>query len=613
MRIVKGLPQLEFTTPFTNLREMLDVSVQKYPGVPAYIFHEKEADGEKTVSKDYEQLRDDINSFAAAMLSTGKIKLDQQQKEHIAVIGANSYPWVVVHNATVFGLGIGVPLDKQLADHEVSRLCRRGKVTVFAFDYAQRDTAYLVAKENPQIHTYVLLDKPEKFDEVSDRIDHLQSFDYLLASGRHLTEKKQKFSSLPIDNHAMTAIYFTSGTTDLSKGVMLSQHNLVSNVKQGVRTIPLQVGWRALSVLPLHHTFENTVGMYCFWATGISICINENLRTLARNLKGWKINIILTVPLMVSTLYRQIMKNIENQGKAGKLRLGLKLTGFLGKLGIDIRRKVFKDIHAALGGELSMVVSGAAALASEHQQFFEDIGIVCLSGYGLTETSPILAACTPTMNVMGSVGRPMCDVTLAIDSDGPADSKETAGEILARGDNVMLGYYENEEATGEVMTEDGWFRTGDVGYFDRNDCLHITGRAKSMIVLANGKNVFPEELEMFFSELSGVKNIMIWGEPTERGAIDLAARFQVDPEALPEGIGTDDSAISNWLALEIHRINQRMTEYKKVKYFIWDESDPVLTTTLKIKRNDELRRIRQELQRQNVLLREVSGKRISLG
>lgn len=259
-----------------------------------------------------------------------------------------------------------------------------------------------------------------------------------------------------------------------------------------------------------------------------------------------------------------------------------------------------------------MVVSGAAALAAEHQQFFENIGIVCLSGYGLTETSPILSACTPTMNVMGSVGRPMCDVTLAIDSNGPADSKETAGEILARGDNIMLGYYENEEATREVMTDDGWFRTGDVGYFDHNDCLHITGRAKSMIVLANGKNVFPEELEMFFSDLAGVKNIMIWGEPTERGAIDLAARFQVDLEALPEGIGTDDPSISNWLALEIHRINQRMTEYKKVKYFIWDESDPVLTTTLKIKRNDELYRIHQELRRQNVLLREVSGKRISL-
>ena len=311
MRIVKGLQQVDFATPFTNLREMLDVSVQKYPGIPAYIFHEKETDGEKTVTKDYEQLRDDINSFAAAMISAGKIKLEQQQKEHIAVIGANSYPWVIVHNATVFGLGLvflwinswQIMRSADYAKEERSQFCLRLCSTRYSISGCQGKSA----------DTYLYFaGQAEKFDEVSDRIDHLQSFDYLLASGRHLTEKKQEFRSLPIDNQAMTAIYFTSGTTALSKGVMLSQHNLVSNVKQGIKTIPLQIGWRALSVLPLHHTFENTVGMYCFWATGVSICINENLRTLARNLKGWNINIILTVPLMISTLYRQIMKNIEN-------------------------------------------------------------------------------------------------------------------------------------------------------------------------------------------------------------------------------------------------------------------------------------------------------------
>lgn len=610
MRTVHGLPQIEFATPFDNLREMLDVSIQKYPGVSAYIFHEMGNGEVKTVTKDYLQLKDDINSFAAGLISQGKVKIDGSGKEHIAVIGANSYPWVIVHNAALLGLGISVPLDKQLADHEVARLCQRGKVTVFAFDYAHLDTALKVEKENPQIHTYVLLDSEDKFDEAKKDLSKLLSLGNLIKTGQPMLDQKKEFMSLPIDNKVMAAIYYTSGTTSQSKGVMLSQHNIVSNIKQAVRTIPLDIGKRALSVLPLHHTFEGTVGMYCFWATGISICINENLRTLTNNMKEWGIAMILTVPLMLITMHRQIIKNIEQKGKLKTFEFGLKLTRFLNKFGIDIRRKVFKDIHAALGGKLDMVVSGAAALPAEQHQFFTDIGITCLAGYGLTETSPILSACTPTLNVMGSVGRPLADVTLAIDSQGAADSEESSGEILAKGENVMLGYYENEEATREVFTEDGWFKTGDIGYFDDQDCLHITGRAKSVIVLSNGKNVFPEEVELFFNQIPGVKNVMIWGELTERGAIDLSARFQIDKEALPENVGTEDIDINIWLEDEVERINHEMTEYKKIKHFIWDESDPIMTTTLKIKRNEELQRIHNELTKRDLALRDASGKRL---
>jgi long-chain acyl-CoA synthetase len=214
---------------------------------------------------------------------------------------------------------------------------------------------------------------------------------------------------------------------------------------------------------------------------------------------------------------------------------------------------------------------------------------------------------------MGSVGRPLADVTLAIDSPGAADSEESAGEILAKGENVMLGYYQNEGATREVFTKDGWFKTGDIGYFDKQDCLHITGRAKSVIVLSNGKNVFPEEVEVFFNQIPGVKNVMIWGEPTERGAIDLSARFQIDKEALPDSVGIKDEEMNDWLEDEVEKINREMTEYKKVKYFIWDESEPIMTTTLKIKRNEELQRIHKELAKLNLVVRDVSGKRILFG
>ncbi len=612
MKIVKGLQQIEFETPYLNLRELLDSSIKKYPDIPAYIFHAKEGEKEITVEKSYAEFKEDINSFAAALIARRQSKKQADKVDHLAVIGANSYPWAVAHNAAIFGLGIAVPLDKQLADHEVARLCQRGKVTIFAFDYAHKETALLVAKENPQIHSFILLDRPDKLEELHDEIIGLYSYDTLISMGESLVELKKEFSLLPIKEKEMAAIFFTSGTTDQSKGVMLSQHNIVSNIKQGVRTIPLIAGERALSVLPLHHTFENTVGMYCFWATGITICINENLRTLSKNMKEWEISIILTVPLMLITMHRQIVKNIEHQGKMKTFEFGLKLTGFLSKLGLDIRRKIFKDILSALGGKLHMVVSGAAALPPEQHQFFRDIGILCLSGYGLTETSPILSACTPKLNPIGSVGRPLCDVTLAIDPAVAGESEDSAGEILAKGENVMLGYYENEEATKEVFTEDGWFKTGDIGYFDQQDCLRITGRAKSVIILSNGKNVFPEEIEVLFTDIAAVKNIMVWGELTERGAVDLVARFQVDKEMLADNISRDDFAISNWLAAEVLRINSKMTEYKKIKNFIWDESDPIMTTTLKIKRNEELKRIHQVVEQQNTTLRSLYGKRLNL-
>ena len=234
MRTVHGLPQIEFVTPFENLREMLDVSIDKYPGIRAYIFHEIKEGKENTVTKDYLQLKDDINSFAAGLISQGKVKIDGFGREHIAVIGTNSYPWVIAHNAALFGLGISVPLDKQLADHEVARLCQRGKVTVFAFDYAHLETALMVEKGNPQVHTFILLDRQDKLDEIKQDLPEIQGFGDLLTAGQPMQDLKNKFISLPIDNKEMAAIYYTSGTTAQSKGVMLSQHNIVSNIKQAV-------------------------------------------------------------------------------------------------------------------------------------------------------------------------------------------------------------------------------------------------------------------------------------------------------------------------------------------------------------------------------------------
>lgn len=615
MKTITGKRQIEREGSFTNLRDILDLAVERYADYPAYIFRSDRKDEQDlSITKTYTELRDDINAFSAALIERGILNPFEGEREHISVIGANSYPWVVTYNAVLFGLGVGVPLDKQLSEPEVISLCQRGKVNVFAFDYAHRNLVSPVADGNPQIHHFILMDREDKADELKEEFPDLLVFSELVREGHSLPqEKRDRFRALPIDEKRMMAIYFTSGTTSQSKGVMLSHHNITQNVHQGMGTVPLPIGIRTLSVLPLHHTFEATVGMHCLWALGITICINDSLRNLVKNLKEWNVFMMLTVPLMLSTVQRQILKGIRQKGKEKSFNFAVKLSRFLMKLGIDARRKLFSSIYDTLGHNLTWLVSGAAALSPELHQFFKDIGIDCLSGYGLTETSPMIAACIPQINNAGSVGPIMHKVTVAIDSKSGGNSADTAGEILVKGENVMLGYYENEEATAECFTEDGWFKTGDIGYIGKDDCLYITGRAKSVIVLSNGKNAFPEELESMFSEVQGVKSLMIWGEPTERGGVDLCARFEIDRENVPSGVeGRSDEAISAWLAKEVERVNEKMTEYKKIKLFVWDDSTPIMTTTMKIKRNPELDRIHARLKATGQSMRDVDGKRLLL-
>lgn len=610
-----GKETVNVPIPYKNLRELLEFAGEFHLDVPAYIFRAGKGKArDANIEKNYLEFKEDIDHFATGLLDKGIVTIQEhfEEKEHIAIIGANSYPWLIVHNAVLFGLGVSVPLDKQLADDEVSHLCLRGSVTVFAFDYTHKDAALATAKENPNIHTFILIDQIEKYEALRAELPNLLHIENIIEDGKKSTSGNlEKYKNYEIKNEEAAAIYYTSGTTNNSKGVMLSQKNIISNVYSGVKNIPIPKGIRTLSVLPIHHTFEATVGMYCLWAIGVTICINDNLRNFSKNLKDWKIGMILGVPLIFSRLQKQVLKTIEKSGKSKSFNFGRKISKFLMKLGIDRRRKLFSAVIDGLGGHLQFLVSGAAALSHDTHKFFDDVGITILPGYGLTETSPMLAACVPGANPVGSVGKPLYNNTVAIDSPDGGNSPETAGEIFAKGDNIMLGYYNNEEATKEAFTEDGWFKTGDIGYFSKDHTLYITGRAKSLIVLNNGKKVFPEEIELQYSEISGIKNVMIWAETNERGSLDLSARFQVDKEALPEELTqADDDAISNWLDNQVNASNQKMTEYKKIRYFIWNEEDPIMTTTMKVKRKPEVERIQAFLQAQGKTIRELSGKRV---
>jgi long-chain acyl-CoA synthetase len=329
------------------------------------------------------------------------------------------------------------------------------------------------------------------------------------------------------------------------------------------------------------------------------------LRYISKNLAEWKINNLLAVPLLFENIYNKVHEVLEATGKKGLVETMVKVSRVSLKLGIDLRRKIFKQILAGFGGELTLAVSGAAAIDPKIVQAFTDWGVKFYQGYGLTETAPVLSVCNEFVNVIGSIGNPIAEVELGIDTEDPKPG--TIGEILARGQNVMMGYYKNEEATREVMMEDGWFRTGDMGYLDDKGCIHITGRIKSMIVLTNGKKCFPEEIEALVNQIPGVKESVVWGEQSSRDAVDIVASILIDQEKIKKASeSVDDVQIAAWLQKKIKEVNTQMPSYKSIKYFVITEKDFIKTTTLKVKRPAVIKNVQDCMARNQLTMRSAN-------
>lgn len=586
---------------FQTLRDLLKYSAAQYQDMPAYRYH-SEPDGPEII-KTYNQFVQDIDFLGTALTDLGLTG------KHIVVIGDNSYEWAVAHNAVVNGVGVSVPLDRQLPEQEVVSLAERGKAAAFIYGARHHDIAKAVAVKNADIKYFICMKDNVIDDGLRQADPRFVSLSELMANGKSSLEGgNRNYIDNEIDPSVMCSLLFTSGTTAMSKGVMLNHLNITHNIHCAISTIHIEKGENALSVLPLHHTFENTVGMYMMLAMGSCICFTDGLRYFSQNLKEWKINILLAVPLLFENIYKQVQKTLEKTGKLKLVNAMRKISNFLRKFGIDLRGKLFHQIIDAVGGGLHLCVSGAAAIDKEIVSFFNDIGIDFLSGYGLTETSPVISACNQFVNVYGSVGNPLATIEAAIDTD--EEQPGAIGEILTRSESVMMGYYENPEATDEVMSEDGWFRTGDIGYLDKKGCIHITGRKKSMIVLTNGKKAFPEEIEYLVNRIAGVKDSLVWGNDSTRDTIDICARIMIEKEMLPESITREDKEVSNYLAEQLKQINQEMPQYKAIKYFIWNEQDMIKTTTLKIKRPAESARIVKELEKRQLNMRQANGQRM---
>lgn len=576
MQTFKGIERFTDRVRLPDLKKHLQYAAEKFGDQDAYLFR-RVPKGE-VQSRSYRRLLTDVEALGTQLLAMGL------GKSHIVIVGANSYEWVVAHHAVVGGVGISVPLDRQLPDTEVVNLTRRGQAAAFIFHPRHLPAAEAVARELSGVRHFICMD-PERLEAPMPDDPRFVGMDVLIEQGHALIAAGDRsFVDAKIDPEEMCSLLFTSGTTANSKGVMLNHRNICANVYSSVRVLEIGRGDRYLSILPLHHTFENTVGVYIMTYYGATICFTDGLRYLTDNLKEWKINVMLGVPLLFENIYRQIRKNLEKSGKENLVKHMLRVTGLLRKVGIDIRRKVFHQIHEALGGNINLCVSGAAALDEEVVRFFDGIGIDFFCGYGLTETSPVACCGNRFVNAFGSVGQPIPDVEIAIDTEESEPGAQAFGEILIKGPNVMLGYYQNPEDTAEVLQPDGWFRSGDIGYLDKKGCVHITGRMKSMIVLTNGKKAFPEEIEFLLDHIPGVKESIVWGDQSARETVDICAKLVLSREDLPSEAGTSDEEIADWVSARIREVNQKMPAYKAIKYFLLTEEELVKTTTLKIRR-----------------------------
>ena len=437
-------------------------------------------------------------------------------------------------------------------------------------------------KKNTNLRYFISMDLEENTNGIYSQKALIEKGKKLLAEGN------TKFLDAKIYPDNMGIMLFTSGTTAMSKAVMLSHKNIVSNIMDIIQRFDINENDRLLSFLPLHHVLECTAGFLYPISVGACICFSEGVKHMADNIKEFEITAMISVPAVFEVIYRKVMKAIEKKGKAETVRKGVKISQALLKVGIDVRKKIFKEIHANFGGKLRIALAGGAALDPETQKGFNDLGIVLLQGYGLTESAPVIATETPKYRRIGSVGQKLPNIEVKIENP----DEEGVGELLAKGPNIMLGYYENEEATKSTIDSEGWLHTGDLARIDKDGYIYISGRKKSVIVLKNGKNIYPEELENLLNKVEGIKESMVYEKKEDDGDIKVCAKIVYDKELIKElyNIEGEDN-IKEFLWNKVKEVNNVMPKYKYIKEMIISEEELIKTTTLKIKRHEEMKKI----------------------
>ena len=563
---------------FTDLKDMLNQTGEAYGDRPAYIFKTEEKGRFRTIT--HKEFRENINALGTTLIQMGL------KDKRIAVISENRYEWELSYLAVSAGVGVIVPLDKALPDNELESLILRSQVE--AIIYSSKYDAImntLREKKNTNLKYFISMDLEENTQGIySEKV--------LVEKGKKLlTDGDKKYIDAKIDAEKMGIMLFTSGTTAMSKAVMLSHKNIVTNIMDIIQRFDLTEEDRFLSFLPLHHVFECTVGFLYPISIGGSIAFCEGVKHMADNIREFEITAMISVPAVFDIIYRKVMKAIEKKGKLANLEKGKKVSQFLLKMKIDLRKQLFKEVHESLGPKLKLVVTGGAALDPETEKGFNDLGFDVEQGYGLTETAPVIAAETPKCRRLGSIGKKFQSVEVKIEDP----DEDGVGELMAKGSSIMLGYYENEEATKSALEPDGWFHTGDLARIDKDGFIYISGRKKSVIVLNNGKNVFPEEIETLLNKVEGIKETFVFEKKEDDGDVKVCVEIVYDKELIKDLYHIEgEENIKEFLWDKVKEVNKLMPKYKYVREMVITEEPLIKTTTLKIKRHEELKKVLQK-------------------
>ena len=559
---------------FDNIKEIIYNSAKKYENNTAFVIKHKENGRVNYENVTYKRLLQDINKLGTSLYDMN------MQNKRIAIIGKNRYEWVIAHLANLLGGIVSIPLDKDLQYDELESSLIRSKADLIVFDEKLKDKIEEIKQQgNTNVKEFICMSKIDGYSCINDLME---------AGAGLISSGDTRFIDCKIVNNKMNILLFTSGTTDKSKAVMLSQKNIASNIYAMQCVEDIKQSDTNIAFLPFHHIFGSTC-LVMMLACGVKTVFPDGLRYIKQNLNEYKVTIFVGVPVLVDAIYKTIMREIAKQGKTNLIKNAMKISNLLLKCHIDVRRKLFSQVLSALGGELRLIIVGGAPADAEILSGFNSMGVETVQGYGLSETSPVIAAENKFARRKGSVGFPMINDTIEIvnkDENG-------IGEIRVKGPNVMLGYYEMPDVTNNVL-KDGWFYTGDLGYFDKDGFLYITGRNKNLIVLKNGKKIFPEELETLIGRMDIVEESMVFGMPDERDKNDvkLAVKIVYNKDVAKEKYATSDKdELYNIVWSQIKELNTTFPRYKHIQKLILTDEELIKTTTKKVKRQEEMKKI----------------------
>ena len=546
----------------SSIKEMLNLAVKDAGDKNAFEYRD-ENNHEKIVKVTYKEFVKDTEELGTALASLG------MQNKHIAIIGENSYKWLTVYLTVLKSTGIFVPIDRELPCKDIINVLKHSDSEVLFYSEKYEKWIDEIKENVPNIKFFIGLNRKK-------HNGNILSYDIFKENGKNVLEQGSKiYTELENDENKLKLLVYTSGTTGAPKGVMLTEHNLISVIYYGLQVA--DIGQKCLSVLPYHHTYEAVAGILVELHKHSTICINDSLKNVLKNLQLFKPDFIYLVPAFTEVFYKNIWNNAQKTGKDKALKKMIPISNGLRAAGIDLRAKLFKSIHEAFGGNLKEIICGGAPIRPEIGKFFNDIGITLLNGYGITECSPLVSVNRMKFNDSNTVGvvLPCCEIKFEnVNSDGD-------GEICVKGDIVMQGYYKDEERTNKVL-KDGWFNTEDYGSINKKGQLIINGRKKNLIVLDNGKNVYPEEIENYILGIDYVQEVIVKGIKNNIGQeVSLCAEVFLNDDKVKE---MNIQNIHEKLKEDIAEACKELPTYKKITEIEIRKDEFEKTTTKKIKR-----------------------------